>query len=163
MRRFMTKKVVAIGLATGLILGAAGVAVAYFTSTGTGTGTGTVGSPTSWGVSARRRDGHDIYPGHGSSSIVYTITNNGSGNQAITGLTAAMGTSGTNATHGGVAISGCLAAWFTPVVGTPSPALNTSIQPGSTATVTVTVSMTDAAASQNSCAAAAPDVTLSVS
>ena len=47
MRRFMTKKVVAIGLATGLILGAAGVAVAYFTSTGTGTGTGTVGSPTS--------------------------------------------------------------------------------------------------------------------
>jgi hypothetical protein len=158
----MTKKVVAIGLATGLILGAAGVAVAYFTSTGTGTGTGTVGSPTSWGVSAGAATG-TMYPGHGSSSIVYTITNNGSGNQAITGLTAAMGTSGTNATHGGVAISGCLAAWFTPVVGTPSPALNTSIQPGSTATVTVTVSMTDAAASQNSCAAAAPDVTLSVS
>jgi hypothetical protein len=104
-----------------------------------------------------------MYPGHGTSAIVYTITNNGTGNQAITGLAAAMGTSGANATHGGVAISGCLAAWFSPVVTAQSTPLNTSIQPGSTATVTVTVSMTDAATSQNSCAAAAPDVTLSVS
>ena len=36
MKRFMNKKVVAIGLAAGLTLGAAGAAFAYFTSTGSG-------------------------------------------------------------------------------------------------------------------------------
>jgi hypothetical protein len=44
MKRFMNKKVAAIGLAAGLALGAGGAAFAYFTSTGAGTGTGTVGS-----------------------------------------------------------------------------------------------------------------------
>ena len=40
MKRFMNKKVVAIGLAAGLTLGAAGAAFAYFTSTGTGSRVG---------------------------------------------------------------------------------------------------------------------------
>jgi hypothetical protein len=44
MKRFMNKKVVAIGLAAGLTLGAAGAAFAYFTSTGSGSGSGTVGT-----------------------------------------------------------------------------------------------------------------------
>ncbi len=46
MKRFMNKKVAAIGLAAGLALGVAGGAFAYFTSTGAGTGSGTVGSTT---------------------------------------------------------------------------------------------------------------------
>jgi len=50
MKRFMNKKVAAIGLAAGLALGAAGAAFAYFTSTGSGSGTGTVGTATSWSV-----------------------------------------------------------------------------------------------------------------
>ena len=43
MKRFMNKKVVAIGLAAGITLGGAGAAFAYFTSTGNGTGSATVG------------------------------------------------------------------------------------------------------------------------
>ncbi len=39
MKRFMNKKVAAIGLAAGLALGAAGIATAYWTSSGSGTGT----------------------------------------------------------------------------------------------------------------------------
>jgi hypothetical protein len=39
MKRFMNKKVVTIGLAAGLALGAAGIATAYWTSSGSGTGT----------------------------------------------------------------------------------------------------------------------------
>ena len=42
MKRFMNKKVVAIGLAAGLTLGAAGAAFAYFTALD-GSGTGTAG------------------------------------------------------------------------------------------------------------------------
>ncbi len=44
MKRFMNKKVVAIGLAAGMTLGAAGAAFAYFTTTGSGTGSATTGS-----------------------------------------------------------------------------------------------------------------------
>ncbi len=44
MKRFMNKKVAAIGLASALALGIAGGAFAYFTNTGTGTGSATVGS-----------------------------------------------------------------------------------------------------------------------
>ena len=51
MKRFMNKKVVAIGLAAGMTLGAAGAAFAYFTSTGTGNGTATAGSASQWNVS----------------------------------------------------------------------------------------------------------------
>jgi hypothetical protein len=50
MKRFMNKKVAAIGLAAGLALGAAGAAFAYFTSTGSGSGSGTVGTSTNWTV-----------------------------------------------------------------------------------------------------------------
>jgi hypothetical protein len=44
MKRFMNKKVAAIGLAAGLALGVAGGAFAYFVTTGSGSGTGTAGS-----------------------------------------------------------------------------------------------------------------------
>ena len=47
MKRFMNKKVAAIGLAAGLALGAAGAAFAYFTSTGAGNGTASVGTTAS--------------------------------------------------------------------------------------------------------------------
>ncbi len=46
MKRFMNKKVAAIGLASALALGIAGGAFAYFTNTGTGTGSATVGNVT---------------------------------------------------------------------------------------------------------------------
>ena len=50
MKRFMNKKVAAIGLAAGLALGAAGAAFAYFTTAGQGTGNASVGSSSHWTV-----------------------------------------------------------------------------------------------------------------
>jgi len=44
MKRLMNKKVAAIGLAAGLVLGGAGAAFAYWTASGSGGGTGTVAS-----------------------------------------------------------------------------------------------------------------------
>jgi hypothetical protein len=44
MKRFMSKKVAAIGLAAGIALGAGGAAFAYFTTNGSGTGSASVGS-----------------------------------------------------------------------------------------------------------------------
>jgi hypothetical protein len=46
MKRFMNKKVAAIGLVAGLVLGGGGVAFAYFTGSGTGTGSGSTGTAT---------------------------------------------------------------------------------------------------------------------
>ena len=87
MKRFMNKKVVAIGLAVGLTLGAAGAAFAYFTSSGNGTGSATVGSATNWTVaeSAHPRVA-PLFPdasigGANIQTDSYTVTNPGSGSQ----------------------------------------------------------------------------------
>ena len=57
MKRFMNKKVAAIGLASGLALGAAGAAFAYFTDTDNGTGSArrASGSPGSFSVAEGTR------------------------------------------------------------------------------------------------------------
>jgi hypothetical protein len=80
MKRFMNKKVVAIGLAAGLTLGAAGAAFAYFTANGSGTGTGTVGLAGTWNVGSVVLAGTTIYPGQGSNAVVSDTVQNPSGN-----------------------------------------------------------------------------------
>jgi hypothetical protein len=93
MKRFMNKKVAAIGLAAGLALGAAGIAAAYFTSTGNGTGSASVGTATNWSVVQASSTG-TMYPcgatpltaacSTDQATVTYTITNNSSGNQLLT-------------------------------------------------------------------------------
>ena len=88
MKRFMNKKVVAIGLAAGLTLGAAGAAFAYFTSTGTGTGSATVGTAGAWTTLQTGSSGPSLYPdaaigGTNVQTESYTVTNNGSGSQDL--------------------------------------------------------------------------------
>jgi len=93
-KRFMSKKVVAIGLAAGVTLGLGGAAFAYFTSTGTGSGSGSVGTATNWGVSTGTTGGA-MYPGDASTdqTVAVTITNNAtSGYQAIDSYTISVGT-----------------------------------------------------------------------
>ena len=82
MKRFMNKKVAAIGLAAGLVHGGAGAAFAYFTANGNGTGQGTVGSASTWGVAQTTSTG-TMLPGSGTSVIEFTVTNNSTGAQAI--------------------------------------------------------------------------------
>ena len=87
MKRFMNKKVVAIGLAAGITLGAAGAAFAYFTATGSGTGTGSVGLASNWSVGPVVLAGTTIYPGQGANAVVSdTVKNVGSGNQNLNQL-----------------------------------------------------------------------------
>jgi hypothetical protein len=83
MKRFMNKKVVAIGLAAGLTLGAAGAAFAYFTSTGQGTGTASTGTDTAFSVAVTNDTSNTLTPGGPSETIDFTVTNVSSGNQEL--------------------------------------------------------------------------------
>ncbi|HEY2562950.1 MAG TPA: hypothetical protein VGI44_04520 [Acidimicrobiales bacterium] len=161
----ISKKGVVFGLSAGVALGLTGAAFAFFTSTGSGSGSATTGSAGSWGVVASASTG-TMYPGQGTASVPFTITNNGSGNQALNSETPTVASSGgnveTTAGNPATAVAGCLATWYVPVNGTPSPANLTSIAPAATVSDTVTVTMTDAPTSQNSCQGIIPAITLSV-
>jgi hypothetical protein len=161
---FSTKKrIAAVALSGAVILGAAGVAAAFFTSTGTGTGQAAVGTASSWGVTAGAETG-TLLPGSGTATIPFTITNNSTGAQAYSTVTAAVATDGSgNVTSGGTAVPGCLATWFTATAGTPAPVAGTSIAASGTGTDTVTVTMSDSGTNQDACESVTPDITLSVS
>src|SRR5580700_8989226 len=142
MKRFMNKKVAAVGLAVGLTLAGAGAAFAYFTSTGNGTGQGFVGSASNWTVTAGAVSG-TIYPGAGSETITFTIKNNSSGAQALDTAVASVNSSGGNITQNGVALSGCSATWFAASAATPASGFGDghSILGGASTTDVVTVTM----------------------
>jgi hypothetical protein len=163
MVRLLRRKRVALPLGLVAALVVAGVAFAYFTSTGTGTGTAAVGSATTWTVTPAAATGGPLYPGSGSQTISYTVTNPSTGHQALTGTTAVVATSGLNVTHAGVAVPGCLASWFTAVNTAPA-SLPQDLAAGGTSTAgSVVVTMTDAAVAQNACAGISPDITISAS
>ncbi len=162
----ISRKGLVFGVSAGVALGLTGAAFAFFTSTGTGTGAATTGTATNWGVVASASTG-TMYPGVGTASVPCTITNHGGGNQALsfeTPTVAADGTGNVETTAGNTstAVVGCLASWYVPVNGTPSPVNGTSIAPLGTVTDTVTVTMTDSLTNQNVCENVIPAITLSV-
>jgi hypothetical protein len=73
MKRFMNKKVAAIGLAAGLVLGIAGAATAYFTTSGTGNGSTTAGA--AGGVSLTATIAGNIVPGDGGQTVSFSADN----------------------------------------------------------------------------------------
>ncbi len=73
MKRLMNKKVAAIGLAAGLVLGIAGAATAYFTTSGTGDGSTTAG--TAGGVSLTATIAGSIVPGDGGQTVNFSAVN----------------------------------------------------------------------------------------
>lgn len=168
MKRFMNKKVAAIAAAVGLTLGLGGAAFAYFTSTGSGSGSVTTGSPTPWGVVAGATTGSAaLFPGVGSQTVPFTITNLGTGDQALnteTFTVAADGSGNVETTAGdsSTAVPGCLAAWYSLTPGSVAPANGTTIVPGGTATDSVAVALTNVPDNQDACAAVSPAITLNV-
>jgi hypothetical protein len=82
------KRIAAVALSGAVILGAGGIAAAYFTSTGNGTGSGTVGSATKFVVSSTTNGG-PLYPGAAASDQTVTvhIQNSGSGYQEVNSFT----------------------------------------------------------------------------
>jgi hypothetical protein len=137
-------------------------AFAYFTSTGSGTGHATVGSSSLFTVTAATATGGPLYPGAGTTTFTYTVTNPSTGHQNLGATTASVASSAGNITQNGVAVSGCLAAWFTAV--NTAPTLPQNLAGGATSTAgSVTVTMQDFPTSQDACQAKTPDITVSAS
>jgi hypothetical protein len=137
MKRFMNKKVIAIGLAAGLTLGIAGAAFAYFSDTGSGTGSGATGSPSTFTIAQdSSTPATGLTPGGPTDQIAYTVTNPNTGFQKVGAVTVAVAansaTGDIESVPGSVAsdVTGCLAVWFT--VNNPTQTLNQDI-PGTTA------------------------------
>lgn len=163
MKRFMTKKVAAIGITAGLILGASGAAFAYFTSQGAGTGTASTGTTHDLTI-AQDTTISGLTPNSTPVSIPFTVTNGaaGAGTENVHSVTVSVpfdATSGDvlDATDNHV-ITGCEQAWFSIAHGTQT--LDKEIAGGGNYDFTVvagnqaTVQLTDVNATQDACKSA---------
>lgn len=165
-----TRKRVVLGLSGVAALALAAVAVAYFTSSGSGSGSGavgasapftlTLGTPSfSGGLSA-------IYPGAGTETVPFTVTNAGNGNENLSTVTPTIDTdnsTGDVKTSTGTVLTGCLASWFTISDASANPALPDDLAPQGTYTGSVQITMSDSATDQDACQNAAPGITVAVS
>ena len=150
------------------VLVVAGGAYAYFTSTGSGSGSATVGSSSRFTVTVGTPSGGPLYPGSGTQTFSYTVTNAGTGHQALTATAAVVASvpSGVNAgavTHNGTAVPGCLASWFTATDTAPTPLPQDLAGGASSSAGSVELTMSNVHASRDACQGAAPDVTVSAS
>jgi hypothetical protein len=101
MKRFMNKKVVAIGLAAGITLGAGGAAFAYFTSSGGGAGSVQTGSSVN-GITITDNSSSlaDLLPGVAAQDLTVTATNTAAQAQYVSGISAYLTLSGVTAVDG---------------------------------------------------------------
>jgi hypothetical protein len=135
-------------------------AIAYFIGTGSGTGQATVGTSTPWGVTFQSTTG-TMYPGLGTSTVRYTVTNNGPGNQHLNTTTASVVNDGSgNVTSSGTPVTGCLASWFSVTNHPPAAA---TLAPSATTTGTADVAMTESGTNQDACKSVTPDILISAS
>jgi hypothetical protein len=157
----VTKRRLTVVLCALVALGIAAGAYAYFTGTGSGTkSTAAIGSSSNFSVTFGTPTGA-MYPGTGSDTIPYTVTNNGGGAQRLSAVAATVASDASgNVTSGGTAVTGCLAAWFAATAGTVTP---TTLAPGGTYNGTVTVTMSDSGTNQNPCQGKTPDITVGAS
>ncbi len=163
--RFITKKRVAAAAAAAVIAGGGMAAYAYFTG-GSATSTSSpahTGSTTSWSVTLGAFSGGPVYPGSGTETGTYTVTNNGSGDQALTSASATVvSDTGGAVTESGTAHAGCLASWYSATAGTPLSGFNASIAKNGSTTGTVSVVLNESNSNQNACQGVTPDVTVTV-
>jgi hypothetical protein len=174
MKRFMNKKVAAIGLAAGLVLGGAGAAFAYFTSTGTGNGTATAGSATQWNVSVSGNNTSlDLVPGPLATAVAdtesYTITNASTGSQnlakaviSISSVTPGAVAGPNLCTAADFSIGGnAVGTPFTQTIGVDEP--GTSPGPAGVYSNTVSLQLVDNGANQDQCQGAVVHLTVNAS
>jgi hypothetical protein len=171
-RKLLFKKRVAVGVAIVAALALAGGAYAYFTGGSSSVNaSGTVGSSSTWGVTTGTATWSGsltaLYPGASNDTelLPFTVTNNGSGHQAVTGITASLVTksNGDAETSSGTDISGCLASWFTATVDSGNASLPANLAAGGTYTGKIDLTMQDSGTNQNACQGAAPAVTITAS
>jgi hypothetical protein len=135
-------------------------AIAYFTGTGSGTGQAQVGTSTPWGVTFGATTG-TMYPGSGTSTVNYTVTNNGSGSQRLNTTTGSVAAAGSGTvTSSGTPVAGCLATWFSV---SNSPPAGTTLSPSGTTTGSAAVTMAESGTNQDACKNVTPDIVISAS
>jgi hypothetical protein len=126
---FSTKKrIAAVGLTGAVILGSAGIALAFIpTGSGTGSATAGVTPSASWSVVIGTESGGPLNsnPGTGSPiTVQYTVTNASTSAQTLTSVTASLNVLGGLITSGGSVRAGCWelagASNQTALVATPS-------------------------------------------
>ena len=134
------RKYVAGALAAGLIMGAGGIAAAYFTATATGTGKLQVGSATPFTVTQNGVPAY-VYPGT-TVTTSFHIVNTGGGIQHYSAMVAVdvNGTGTIITATTGKAVPGCKASWFTPTVTSGS---SGTLNPGASTTLSVSVHMSN--------------------
>ncbi len=157
--RITKKKIVVLVATTAVVALGSTAAFAYFTSTGTGGGSATVGSATPWLVTVNSVTGGPLFPGTGSETVSYTVTNNGTGPANLLSVTAAIN-SDVNGDVPGTA-TGCKAVWFSAngISGAPAGVL----APGGTNSGTFNITMLDSGTNQDVCEGTSPTFTITAS
>ncbi len=122
-----------------------GLAYAYWTGNGIGAGSATTGSSTNFSVTSDSPVGAALSPGGASQTVAFTVSNPGSGSQALSNVVVTVANADGTAW---TARAGCSAADYT--VGTPTVAYGDI--PGAAGTDgTVTVTMNDLSTDQDAC------------
>jgi hypothetical protein len=162
------KRLAALGFIAALAI--TGAAVAYFTGgTGSVTGSGTVGTSTPWNITAGTPTFSGsltaIYPGAGTEFFPFTVTNKGNGQQSLTNIVPAV-SKDTNGyvISNGVAVTGCLASWFTATTD-PANAALPDLAPNATYSGKIDLTMQDPVTPtiQDACKSVTPAVTITAS
>jgi hypothetical protein len=160
MKRFMNKKVVAIGLAAGITLGAAGAAFAYFTSSGSGPGSASVGTSNTVTIS-QTGSVTGLVPGGAAQPVAYSFTNtlgNGAQNFGLVSLTDISVSGGLDPTNCNLALADIQQNTSASVIGTVNDGAtfdsssNTATQPS--------IQMLDTGTNQNACQGATVSFTI---
>jgi len=149
-----------ISLKTKIVTGAAVVALtlggtaayAFFTSTGSGTGSATVGTASPWTVDTIVTSGGPLYPGAGTETVTYHVTNGNNSAQMLNAVNVVLdgGPNVLDANNANAAVAGCLKADF--VVTDSNPGLAGSVAASGVYTVgSATITMTNTIVSQNAC------------
>lgn len=161
MKRFRSKKAVAVLVAGAIVLGGAGAALAYFTSTGAGTGSASVGAAGSWTVNeVSALPANSLYPdaapgGANIETVTYNVTNGGSGAQNLSSVTVSV-----DPAYSYVDANvdpACTAADFSLNGGTPGASASDNALAGevdagaTTGNSTFTIELIDNSANQDSC------------
>ena len=152
-----TKKRAVVAMAVVGSLALSVGAYAYFTAGGSGTGSASVGDPAAFNVTVSSDTTGTLYPGTGSQTLTYTVTNPIGGPQRLSTAVASLATSGENIISGNDEIAGCKAAWFTADATSNAP-LPQELASQGTSSGTVLVKMLDATVSQDSCKGKAPRI-----
>ncbi|MGH9920878.1 MAG: hypothetical protein ACRD6W_18675 [Nitrososphaerales archaeon] len=111
--RLSKKTFVAVGLATGLALGTAGVALAYVGAKGSGTGTASPAPGKQFKVTLYSGTGTTFAPGS-PTHLTFTVQNVTTTTEHAATVTAKVVAKGLDiVTATGKVVTGCLASWFT--------------------------------------------------